>query len=114
MSKSKIATNFNNFNKRALSSHYRINKKEINNITNDKSNMKIMIKDEINSIFKDLPKEYEDNPVILYKFNSLIKNMKNIQLIIQNKTNSFCSKNNKYEAKNNKKNEIEKHKNDDI
>ena len=100
-SKSKIFYNFNQFNKRAFSSNnYNENKKNINNRSkinktqnnaNSKNDIKKNIKNTINNIFKDLPKECEDNPVILYKFNSLIKNMKNIQHIIQSKKNSFSN-----------------------
>jgi hypothetical protein len=111
LNKNRITTNINNFNKRAFSSNnYRNNKNE-NNINYDKINMKKMIKNAINNIFKDLPKEYEDNPVILYKFNSIIRNMKNIQNIIQNKTNNVCNNNIKYETKNN---ELEKKSNEII
>ena len=99
---SKIVSNINNFNKRAFSSNnYKKNKKENNNSNIDKNNIKNNIKNTINNIFRDLPKDYEDNPVILYKFNSIIRNMKNIQQIIQDKMNSFYNNKNKDETKNN-------------
>ena len=62
--------------------------------------MKKTIKTTIDKIFKEMPKDFEDNPIILYKFNSLIRNMKNFQHIIKSKHNSFCSDNNNDEYKN--------------
>ena len=106
---SKILVNINNFNKRAHSSNvYSKNKNnsintkvnKTKNNPNSKNNMKKTIKTTIDKIFKEMPKDFEDNPVILYKFNSLIRNMKNFQHIIKSKHNSFCSDNNNDEYKN--------------
>jgi len=109
--KSKIMGNFNQFNKRAFSSNnYNKSNKNINNKSkinktqnniNSKNDIKKNIKNTINNIFKDLPKECEDNPVILYKFNSLIKNMKNIQHIIRNKKNIIFNEKKSDDYKNN-------------
>ena len=110
-SKSKI---IDNFNKRTLYSlnHCKSNKENKNskvnktqNYPNSKNDIKKNIKNTINNIFRDMPKECADNPIILYKFNSLIRNMKNIQHIIQSKKNSFYRNKN---SDDNKNNEVEK------
>lgn len=97
-SKSKLLSNINNFNKRAHSSkiynknsniNFSINKTQNN--TNSKNNTKKTIKATIDKIFREMPKNFEENPVILYKFNSLIRNMKKFQQIIKSRQNSFCS-----------------------
>ena len=109
--KTKILENINNFNNRALSSknynkekNFLKNNSKINrtqNSANSKNNMKKNIKNTIDKIFKEMPKDYENNPVLIYKFNSLIRNMKNFQHIIQSKKNSFCKDKNFDEKKNN-------------
>ena len=113
-SKSKIMDNFKKFNKRTLSSinYCKKNKENQNpkinktqNCQNSKNDIKKNIKNTINNIFRDMPKDCVDNPIILYKFNSLIKNMKNIQHIIQNKKKYFYSNKN---FDDNKSNEVEK------
>ena len=109
-SKSKMIEQFNKFNKRNLSSNINCkNRKDNNNsrvnktqkCLSSKNDIKKNIKNTINNIFRDMPKNCADNPIILYKFNSLIRNMKNIQHIIQSKKNSFSSDKNPDDNKNN-------------
>lgn len=99
--KSKLIPHINNFNKRAISLNNNKKNKGSNNINNDnslnlnnKSNIQKKIRISINNLFKDLPKNCEDNPVIFNKFESLIKNMKNIQEIILKKKLSLYNNNN--------------------
>ena len=99
--KSKLIPHMNNFNKRAISLNNNKKNKGSNNINNDnslnfnnKSNMQKKIRISINNLFKNLPKNCEDNPVIFNKFESLIKNMKNIQEIILKKKLSLYNNNN--------------------
>lgn len=126
ISKNKIFNRINNLNKRALSSknYNKNNKIELNNDKNNKSTsnnskvnktqnntnskniMKKNIKSTIEKIFKEMPRDYEDNPVLIYKFKSLIRNMKNFQHIIKNKKNSLRNDKN-FELYKKKENENE-------
>ena len=99
--KSKLIPHINNFNKRAISLNNNKKNNGSNNINNEyslnlnnKSNIQKKIRISINNLFKDLPKNCEDNPVIFNKFESLIKNMKNIQEIILKKKLSLYNNNN--------------------
>jgi hypothetical protein len=99
--KSKLIPHMNNFNKRAISLNNNKKNNGSNNINNEyslnlnnKSNIQKKIRISINNLFKDLPKNCEDNPVIFNKFESLIKNMKNIQEIILKKKLSLYNNNN--------------------
>ena len=109
--KTKMFANINNFNKRAFSSKNYNKEKNIFNKNNkinktqnsaiSKNNMKKNIKNTIDKIFKEMPKDYENNPILIYKFNSLIRNMKNFQHIIKTRKNSFCKDKNFDDKKNN-------------
>ena len=69
--KEKINKNNNKLNKRPLISN--------------KQNIKTKIKNTIDNIFVELSKNYEENPDLLDKFNSLIRDVKNIQKVIKHK-----------------------------
>lgn len=112
---SKVVSDINIFKKRtAPINNYKknnsTNKNKYNSIVNKKNNIQEKLKNTINNIFNELPKNCEDNPIIFNKFNSLIKNMKNIQQIIQKKKHSFS--NNKIFEKNSKNIEKEKYNKD--
>ena len=69
--KEKINKNSNKLNKRPL--------------TSNKQNIKTKIKNTIDNIFVELSKNCEENPDLLDKFNSLIRDVKNIQKVIKHK-----------------------------
>ena len=69
--KEKINKNNNKLNKRPLISN--------------KQNIKTKIKNTIDNIFVELSKNCEENPDLLDKFNSLIRDVKNIQKVIKHK-----------------------------
>jgi len=69
--KEKINKNNNKLNKRPL--------------TSNKQNIKTKIKNTIDNIFVELSKNCEENPDLLDKFNSLIRDVKNIQKVIKHK-----------------------------
>ena len=61
----------------------------------NKQHIKTKIKNTIDNIFVELSKNYEDNQDILDKFNSLIRDVKNIQKVIKHKKVSIYKNNNK-------------------
>ena len=63
--------------------------------SSNKQNIKTKIKNTIDNIFVELSKNYEDNQDILDKFNSLIKDVKNIQKVIKHKKVSNMKNNTK-------------------
>ena len=80
------------------------NKKKLNNENNklnkrpsssNKQNIKTKIKNTIDNIFVELSKNNEDNQDILDKFNSLIRDVKNIQKVIKHKKACILKSNNK-------------------
>ena len=80
------------------------NKMKMNHDTNklnkrpsssNKQNIKTKIKNTIDNIFVELSKNCEDNQDILDKFNSLIRDVKNIQKVIKHKKVSIYKNNNK-------------------
>ena len=77
----KINNDLNKLNKRPLSSN--------------KQNIKTKIKNTIDNIFVELSKNYEENQDILDKFNSLIRDVKNIQKVIKHKKVSIFKNNTK-------------------
>jgi hypothetical protein len=79
--KMKMNNDINKLNKRPSSSN--------------KQNIKTKIKNTIDNIFVELSKNYEDNQDILDKFNSLIRDVKNIQKVIKHKKVSIYKNNNK-------------------
>ena len=63
--------------------------------SSNKQNIKTKIKNTIDNIFVELSKNCEDNQDILDKFNSLIRDVKNIQKVIKHKKVSIYKNNNK-------------------
>ena len=61
--------------------------------SSNKQNIKTKIKNTIDNIFVELSKNYEDNKDILDKFNSLIKDVQNIQKVIKHKKASIFKNN---------------------
>ena len=59
----------------------------------NKQHIKTKIKNTIDNIFVELSKNYEDNQDILDKFNSLIKDVQNIQKVIKHKKASIFKNN---------------------
>ena len=62
-----------------------------------KENIKVKIKNTIDNIFEELEKNYENNPIIFNKFNSLIRDVKNIQKVIKHKKASIFNNKSNYE-----------------
>lgn len=101
----KIIPDINKFNKRAFSSknnkkkHIKIdsNNNYERNTMDKKENIKVKIKNTIDNIFEELEKNYENNPIIFNKFNSLIRDVKNIQKVIKHKKASIFYNKSNYE-----------------
>jgi hypothetical protein len=72
-----------------------VNKSNKRPSSSNKQNIKTQIKNTIDNIFVELSKNYEDNQDILDKFNSLIRDVKNIQKVIKHKKVSIYKNNNK-------------------
>ena len=64
-------------------------------LSSNKQNIKTKIKNTIDNIFVELSKNYEENQDILDKFNSLIRDVKNIQKVIKHKKVSIFKNNTK-------------------
>jgi hypothetical protein len=72
-----------------------VNKSNKRPSSSNKQNIKTQIKNTIDNIFVELSKNCEDNQDILDKFNSLIRDVKNIQKVIKHKKVSIYKNNNK-------------------